>query len=325
MNFTQYNPNGNLEGFCVIKSVEKRISQKGSYFLDMVLCDASGEIAAKLWDYKETMPKFSAYDFVKVRGSINRFNDQDQFRIDRIRHVLPEDGVSLDDYVANAGVAGEVMLRSVEKTVEAFENEELKKLVTAVISANRAKLLYWPAAKSLHHAIRGGLLMHTLSILRMAEAVAAEYSCVNKDLLYAGIILHDIAKTEEIDSNEAGLSSEYSTRGNLLGHLVMGAIEVDRIGREAGVSEEILNLIEHMLISHHGNPEYGAAKLPGFIEAEILSLLDLLDARMFIMQKAVEGVEPGQFTNKIFAMDNIKLYNHGMNGEYKVNFMDFDN
>ncbi len=318
MNFTPVGGAGAHEGFCLIKSVEKKLTAKGVPYLDLILADNSGEISAKLWDYKETPSnQYNKSDFVKVRGTYVPFNDTMQFRVERIRQVLPEDNVLIEDYVPSACLTGDVMLAEVEKIVEAFEDDELKKLVSAVIEEYREKILYWPAAKNLHHAVRSGLLMHTLSILRLAESVCKIYKFVNYDLLCSGAILHDIAKIDEIDVSSTGIASEYTIKGNLLGHLVMGAINIDRIGRGLGISDATLTLVEHMLISHHGTPEFGAAKLPMFIEAELLSELDLMDARLYEMHQAVEAVEEGSFTPRQWALENRNLYNHGRayNGE----------
>ena len=312
MNFTPLGGTNSHEGFCLIKSVEKKLTAKGVPYLDLVLADNSGEISAKLWDYKETPSnQFNAFDFVKVRGSYVPFNDTVQFRVERIRLVMAEDNVAIEDYVPSACLSGDVMLAEIEKIIESFEDDELKTLVNAVVGEYREKLLYWPAAKNLHHAVRSGLLMHTLSILRLAKCVCSIYRFVNYDLLCAGAILHDIAKIDEMQATSTGIAAEYTVKGNLLGHLVMGAMSVDRIGRALGISDETLTLVEHMLISHHGTPEFGAAKLPMFIEAELLSQLDLMDARLYEMHSAVEAVDEGTFTPRQWALENRNLYNHG--------------
>ncbi len=325
MNFTPLGGAGTHEGFCLIKSVEKKLTAKGIPYLDLILADNSGEISAKLWDYKENPSnQFKKFDFVKVRGTYVPFNDTKQFRVERIRPVLPEDNAMIEDYVPSACLTGETMLAEVEKIVASFSDDELKKLVSAVIDEYRERLVYWPAAKNLHHAVRSGLLMHTLSILRLAASVCQIYRFVNHDLLCSGAILHDIAKIEEMDVSSTGIAGEYTTKGNLLGHLVMGAIAIDRIGRANGISDETLMLIEHMLISHHGTPEFGAAKLPMFIEAELLSELDLLDARLYEMHHAVEEVEPGAFTPRQWALENRNLFNHGRAGNGEVELIDYN-
>ncbi len=323
MNFTPLGTSGAHEGYCLIKSVEKKLTAKGVPYLDLTLADNGGEINAKLWDYKESPSnQFNKFDFVKVRGTYVPFNDTMQFRVERIRAVLPEDNVMIEDYVPSACLTGDVMLAEIEKIVASFNDEELKKLVSAVIAEYRERLIYWPAAKNLHHAVRSGLLMHTLSILRLAAGVCKIYRFVNYDLLCSGAILHDIAKIEEIDVSSTGIASEYTARGNLLGHLVMGAMAIDRIGRANGISDETLTLVEHMLISHHGTPEFGAAKLPMFIEAELLSELDLMDARLYEMHQAVEAVETGAFTPRQWALENRNLYNHGKAPEGGVELID---
>lgn len=323
MNFTPLNGSSSHEGFCLIKTADKKLTAKGVPYLDLILADNSGEISAKLWDYKETPSnQFKAFDFVKVRGTYVPFNDTIQFRVERIRPVLPEDDVAIEDYVPSACLTGDVMLAQIENIVADFADEELKRLVTAVIDENREKLLYWPAAKNLHHAVRSGLLMHTLSILRLAKSVCSIYRFVNYDLLCSGAILHDVAKIDEMQATSTGIAAEYTVKGNLLGHLVMGAMNIDRIGRELGISDETLMLVEHMIISHHGTPEFGAAKLPMFIEAELLSQLDLMDARLYEMHSAVSAVDEGAFTPRQWALENRILYNHGKEGDGGVTLIE---
>jgi len=312
MNFVALPGNQLMEGYCLIKSVEKKMTAKGSSYLDLTLADNDGETNAKLWDVKDIPAmSFEKFDFVKVRGSFVTFNDTQQFRIDRIRKVTPEDGVNMEDYVPSACLSGEVMLEEIEKVIDDFSDYELKLLTRAVIDEYRDKLLIWPAAKGFHHAVRGGLLMHTLAIVRLAKAVCGVYTYVNYDLLCAGAILHDIAKIDEIAASETGIASEYSTKGNLLGHLVMGAMKIEETGKKLGISEDTLVLLEHMLISHHGVPEFGSAKMPMFVEAVLLNMLDDMDAKLYAMSSAIGEVEPGQFTPKQWAFDNRLLYNHG--------------
>ena len=320
MNFTQINKTGTVEGFCLIKTVERKLTSRGVPFLDMTLTDSDGEVGAKLWDYKEELHgEFVPNDLVKVRGTMTPFNDTQQLRIERIRRVSDEDGVRIEDFVPSAGFSGEAMFDELIAVADAFSDEELKLLVKTLLNEYRDRLIYWPAAFRLHHAIRGGLLYHTLSILRMAQSVAKIYPFIDSDLLFAGVILHDIAKTQEFDVAPTGIASGYTVDGNLVGHLVRGAMAVEKCGRELGLSEETLMLVEHMIISHHGEPEFGAAVRPMFLEAEILSELDTLDAKIYESEQACRGVEPGEFTQRQWALDNRKLYNHNRNSkEFKA-------
>ena len=313
MNFTEINSNGGVEGFCLVKSLEIKKTAKGVPFLDLVLTDSSGEIGAKLWDYKEDLHgNIKLNTLIKIRGTVSMFNDALQLRIDRVRPALESDGVRMEDFVPSADYSGEEMYDYIFDTVSRFENGQLKKLALTILEQNKENLLYWPAAFKLHHAIRGGLLYHTLSILKLAKAVCDIYPSLERELLYTGVILHDVAKIQEFDVSDTGVVSGYTVEGSLIGHLVRGAMNIEKIGEELGIDKELLMLVEHMVLSHHGEPEFGAAVRPMFLEAEILSQLDLLDARIYEISQAVSETEPGEFTPRQWALDNRKLYNHGL-------------
>ena len=313
MKFTYNEQFGSHEGFCIIKSSEQKTTAKGLPYLDMILSDADGEISAKYWDYNpDTSEPYRAGEIIKVRGTISKYNGADQFRVERIRHANDNDQYDMNDLVKAAEYDGEAMYDELKSTALDIEDSNMKRLVLYLLEQGREKLLYWPAAFKLHHAMRGGLLYHTLSILRLAQSVCAIYPHINRDLLYSGVILHDIAKLDEYEVNDTGIATGYSIEGNLIGHLAKGAILIDRAAKELGVPEEIAILLEHMVLSHHGEPEFGAAVRPMLIEAEILSELDMLDARIYEMSEAISETEIGGFTGRMWAMDNRKLFNHGM-------------
>lgn len=300
------------DGFWLIKTIDRKTNVKGAPYLDMMLCDKKGEISAKLWDYSEiTHGAYEAGDLVKVRATVTQFNGADQLRVEKIRKVTLTDGVNISDFVPTAEYSGEMMLGTIMNVIASVEDEELKTLTYALVKDREKDILTWPAAFKLHHAIRGGLLYHTLSILKLAEGVVKLYPSVDKDLLYCGIIVHDLCKIDEFDLNPAGLVSAYSVKGELIGHLVMGAMKIEQKALELGISSEKAMLLEHMVISHHGQPDFGAAVRPMFLEAEILSQLDTLDATVYEITSAVSDVKQGEFTGRMWALDNRKLYNHG--------------
>lgn len=311
MNFTDIGNNGLVEGYAVIKQCEIKTAKNGNSYLDLVLADKDGEIFAKLWDYNEySHGKYENNMFVKVRGTISKYNGNDQFRIERIRPVVESDGVNVADYVKSADYSGEDMLSYLVSLVNAFKDEDLKKIVTYLLENNKEKILYFPAAFRLHHAIRCGLLMHTASIVKLCESICKVYPFVNRELLISGAILHDIAKTVEFDVRETGIASGYTVEGNLLGHLVMGAMMVKEAGQKLGVDSEKSMLLQHMILSHHGEPDFGAAVRPLFLEAELLSQLDLMDARVYEIMDAVSGIEKGEFTNRLWALEDRKFYKY---------------
>lgn len=312
MNFTQCEKPGVVECFGLVKACDKKSAKNGTFYLDIVLSDKDGEIYAKMWDFKEEItPMPTVNTIIKVRGMLQQYNGNDQLIIQRLREANMNDNVNVSDFVKSADCEGEVMLGAIVSLVSAFEDEELKNVTLGMLSDNKEKLITFPAAEKLHHAMRGGLLYHTLSIVRLAECVCNIYPCIDRELLIAGAVLHDIAKLREYSVDSTGMVDGHTVEGMLLGHLVMGAEDVGRKCDELGVDKEKKYLLQHMLISHHGKLEFGAAVRPGFIEAEVLSQLDLLDANMYEMADAVKGVNKGDFTGRLWMLDNRRLYNHG--------------
>ena len=300
------------DGFWLIKTVDRKTNVKGAPYLDMMLCDKDGEISAKLWDYSELAHgTFDAGELVKVRATVTQFNGADQLRVEKIRKVTAADGVNISDFVPTAEYSGEMMLGAIMNAIAGVKDEDLKTLTYALVKEREKEILTWPAAFKLHHAVRGGLLYHTLSILKLSEGVCMLYPSVDKDLLTCGIIVHDLCKIDEFDLNPAGLVSSYSVKGELIGHLIMGAMKIEQKALELGISSEKAMLLEHMVISHHGQPDFGSSIRPMFLEAEILSQLDTLDATVYEITSAVGEVKEGEFTGRMWALDNRKLFNHG--------------
>lgn len=312
MNFTQLDKQGNVDGFALVKVCDKKTAKNGSVYLDLILADAEDEIVAKFWDYKEgTHPPVEQNTIVKVRGQLQQYNNQPQLRIDRIRTAVDSDNINMADYVPASEYPSEFLMSEIRKVIDGFQDEHLKKLTNGILDEYGDKLLLCPAAYRLHHAMRGGLLYHTLSIIRLAQAVCNIYPSIDSDLLLTGVILHDLAKTEEFELSPSGLVDKYTTEGILVGHLVRGAIMAEKIGTELGVPKETLMLVQHMLISHHGIPEYGAAVRPAFLEAEVLSKLDEFDAHIYEITKITGSLVPGEFSNRIWSLDDRRMFNHG--------------
>lgn len=321
MNFNPL-PNGMAEGFVLIKKCEEKKTKNGAAYLDLIIGDKSGELPAKLWDYNAS-GIFEEEMVVKVRGNVEQYNGRDQFRIAQIRPASSGDEYNLAELVPSSDVGGLDMFNMLMKRVNAFKDAELKAIVSKIMNDKKELLITCPAAFSLHHAMLGGLMLHTMSIVRMAEEICRIYPNINRELLLSGAILHDVAKTWEFTFAKSGLVKGYSTEGELIGHLVEGAYYVADAAKELGIESEKVALLEHMILSHHGVPEYGSPIRPMFLEAEILSALDTLDAEIFEFHSATAKVEPGKFTDRQWSLDNRKLYNHGLSGtEHIVNLDD---
>ena len=214
-----------------------------------------------------------------------------------------EDSLEIGDLVPAAPRTPAEMKREIRETVDTFASEKLRKLTLAMLEEAGERLDWFPAAQRMHHAERSGLLHHTTDMLRMAKAVLEIYPWMNRDLLCAGVILHDLGKLEELKSDTSGNVTDYTRDGQLLGHLVRGITLLNRAAEKTGVTGECVVLLEHMLLSHHGEAEYGSPRPPMFPEAEALHWIDMMDARMNTMKSAWEKTPEGAFSERIFSLD----------------------
>lgn len=314
-------PNGMCDGFVLLKKCELKKTKNGSEYLDIIIADKDSEMTGKLWDYKGGADALTPDSIVKIRGTVEQYNGKDQFRVAQMRPAGENDDYNLSELVPASEIGGEQLFAMVKKRVDAFENDDLKAIVSTIIDSRKDQLVVYPAALKLHHAMVGGLMYHTMSIVRMAEEICRIYPNINKDLLLSGVILHDVAKTWELKTGTSGLASGYTNAGELIGHLVKGAMYVGDTAKELGIDSEVVTLLQHMILSHHGIPEYGAAVRPMFLEAEILSALDSLDATIYEINSALTKVNVGSFSDRQWALDNRKLYNHGLSPvKHTVNF-----
>ncbi len=292
-------------GFLLVRMAEQRQSNKGDKYLDMTLGDATGDLNAKVWDSKAVPPQVGSV--IKVRATVQEYNGRLQLRVEQVRAAQPQDEVDMSALTLCAPEPPEAMLKEIHDTIDHMRSEDLQKILREMLSACGDKLMYYPAAQRLHHAERSGLLHHTVSMLRTAKAILPLYPVLDADLLLAGVIAHDLSKTAEMLSDEMGSVKDYSTEGLLLGHLVRGVTEVRLAADRAGVTGEAVLLLQHMVISHHGEPEFGSPRPPMFPEAEALHMIDDLDAKMNEMEGVMKRTPVGAFSEKIWSLDR-RLY-----------------
>lgn len=298
-----------IEGFYLIKTVSVKTSSNNKSFLDINVADKTGEINAKLWDStKEDENEFSEGSLIKVRGNVSEWQGKLQLKIMRIRLVDESDCLILDEYIPKAPIESEIMYEKILSYIDQIDNKDVYNIVSYMFKENRERLMFYPAAKSNHHAMHGGLLYHIFTMLRMAESHCEVYSFLDKGLLFGGVILHDMAKLEEMSSNELGIVSSYTSGGELLGHIIQGIKTIEVVANKVDADKEITTLLQHMILTHHYEPEFGSPKRPMIPEAEILHYLDVIDARMFDMKKTLENIKPTAFSDKIWTLHNRKLY-----------------
>ncbi|CUH96545.1 hypothetical protein P22_2635 [Propionispora sp. 2/2-37] len=306
---SEMKPGDSVQNFFLIKSVDCKTSNNNKRYLDLTLADQSGEINAKLWDCKpEDESRFRQQILVKVRGTIFEWQSRLQLKIEKIRLSAPEDGLYIAEFVPVAPREAEGMYQELLQYIAAIQHSDLHKIVSTIIENKKDKLLIYPAAKQNHHAVRSGLLFHILTMLQLGEKITQVYPGINRDLLYAGVILHDIAKLDEMKAGELGIVSEYTPEGELLGHIVQGIKLIDQTAKKIGADGEISLLLQHMILSHHYEPEFGSPKRPMIPEAEVLHYLDIIDARMYDMNKVLDNTKAGSFSDKVWLLQNRKLY-----------------
>jgi 3'-5' exoribonuclease len=276
-------------GFCLCAQKEVKRGKNGE-FISLVLQDATGKVSAKVFeDVDHLKSEFDAGEFVKIRARADVFKDRTQLIVEKIRRVHAEqdrkDGFREEDCILSSSRPADEMWEQLRARVGHVADPFLRRLLERIVCENEAKLRVWPAAQTLHHAYRAGFLEHIVKIGEVGDLLARAYSA-DADLVFAGAVLHDIGKLQELDYS---FSASYSRDGRLLGHIALGAIAV----REAAAAIEdfpplLLTQVEHLVLSHHGCLEFGSPVLPQTIEAFILSFADDLDAKVNMVRHAIQ-------------------------------------
>ena len=289
---------------CLIARCERGKTAKNTPYLSLALEDSSGTLDAKFWNLTEEMiAQYTTGMVVEAHGDILFHRNAIQLRV---RKLIPLEGKNVNDYVQNAPMSKTEMEEEIMEVVLAMKNEMLQKVVLRILDQKQEEFYSYPAATKNHHNFVGGLAYHTLCMLHMAKHVVSEYTWLDADLLYAGVLLHDVGKTVELSQP---VLPEYTMEGNLLGHISIMASYIDQIAREEAIQdEECVTLLKHMILSHHGKMEFGSPVLPMIPEAEVLNLLDNLDSRLYMMKQSLEQTKPGQFGPRVFALENRMIY-----------------
>ena len=298
-----------FEGYYILQNIAQRTTAAGKPFLTLNLGDRSGTVTAQVWDYTGPIGSGDVGKVAWISGLASEYRGAPQATVYRIRLAEENDDFRVSDLVATAPIEMDETWDWLVDTVASLEDGDYRAVCQEMLGTYGKQLRLIPAAKSVHHGFVGGLLMHTAYMMRAADFYAGLYPAVDRSLLLAGTLLHDFCKCEEFVTSSLGLVAEYSLKGQLLGHLVLGAEAVSRMADKLHIPEEKSVLLQHMILSHHGEPEFGAAVRPMCIESELLSYLDLIDSRMEIYTENMEETPVGTFSGKIFALDK-RIYNH---------------
>lgn len=285
---SELEPNQIVTATLLVQNKDIRQKKTGEPYLSMILGDRTGEIEAKMWDnVAEVMDTFERDDYLRVRGLLQIYQNRLQLTVHKLQRQ-GEDAVDITDFYPASQRDPEQMLAEVRALVDGIANPHLKALLQAVFADERlaAKFKLAPAAKNVHHAYLGGLIEHVLSMAGLARLVASHYKDVDLDLLLTGVLLHDLGKVEELTWDR---SFGYSSEGQLLGHISIGMRMIgEKLHAIPDFPPRLRTLVEHMVISHHGQMEFGSPKSPQFPEALLLHHIDNLDSKMECMRALVE-------------------------------------
>ncbi|MCM3758765.1 MULTISPECIES: 3'-5' exoribonuclease YhaM [Sporosarcina] len=292
--------------FLFVKQSTKGVTQQGSPFMSLVLQDKSGDLEAKLWDTGEEQERlYPAAAIVRVGGEVHEYRGKNQLRIKSIRPAKADEGITMSDLVPSAEKSKEELMDELMQFFFEMKNPQIQRITRHLIKKHQEAFMMYPAATRNHHDYVSGLLDHVVSMLKLAKAVADLYPTLNKDLLYSGVILHDIGKVIELSGPVA---AHYTVEGNLLGHISIMVTEISKAADELDVSGEEVMLLQHMVLSHHGKEEWGSPKRPMLPEAEMLHYIDNIDAKMNMLNRAMSKTEPGEFSERIFPLENRSFY-----------------
>lgn len=306
-NVEKLNPGDLVENFFLIHRATQGVTAQGKDYMTLYLQDKSGDIEAKLWTVtKDDMKILKPEIIVWVKGDVINYRGRKQMKVNQFRLATAEDGVKTQDFVDGAPLSPNEIQDELSHFILEIENAHLQRITRHLLKKYQDKFFTYPAASSHHHNFAGGLSYHVLTMLKIAKSLCDIYPLLNRSLLYSAIILHDIGKVRELSGPVA---TTYTVEGNLLGHISIASDEVAEAAKELGIDSEEVMLLRHMILAHHGKMEFGSPKLPHLKEAEILFFIDNIDAKMNMFDKAFKKTEKGQFTERIFGMDNRQFYN----------------
>ena len=303
---TKLQPGDQVDQYLLIKEAKKGVTTVGKPFMSLILQDRSGDIEAKLWDTNEEHENlYRAQVIVKVGGEIHDYRGKNQLRVKQIRPTREEEGVQISDLLPTSAIPKEQLFEELNQYFFQIQNPNISRLTRYIVKKFQDQLIIFPAATKNHHDYASGLIDHVVSMLKLSESICDLYPTLNRDLLYAGVILHDVGKVIELSGP---VGTMYTVEGNLLGHISIMVNEIGQAAHELKIEGEEVMLLQHLVLSHHGKEEWGSPKKPMIQEAEILHYIDNIDAKMNMLTRALDKTKPGEFTERLFPLDNRSFY-----------------
>ena len=294
-----------IVGQLLVVTCTKGTTDKGLSYLNITFQDKTGTIEAKKWDASETDLKLLAPgSVVMVDGIVNLYKGQPQLKVVGVGRIDPAD-IEMANFARVSPIPLEELKARLDVYLNSFKDKDVEKITKAVINHFYDRYVTFPGAVKVHHEFGSGIIHHSLFMADVADAIAKIYTQVDRDILVAGALLHDIGKTIEYENPIAPVQT---AEGKLCGHIAIGYAEFKRIVDELDIKSEVPLLLEHMILAHHGSLEFGSPVMPATREALLLSEIDMLDSRQMILDKALDAVNEGEFTPRLWMMDDTSFY-----------------
>lgn len=286
----------------LVKTLTQGVTTKGTPYLSLVLQDDTATIDAKFWDVGSQINDIKAGVVYRVTGTVLNYKNVNQLKVEKI---VEDATIPIESLLKASTYSKSYLQDEIKRYVELITNHSIKKIVVEILKQYHEQFFEYPAAMTNHHNYVRGLGEHVVSMLHVASGLVKNYSFLDESLLYGGIILHDMGKVIELSGPVA---TTYTNEGILLGHISIAVSKIEMIAQQLNIQDEAVLLLKHIILSHHGKLEFGSPILPLIPEAEIIHYIDNIDARMNAIQNAFSQIEAGQFTPKIFALENRGFY-----------------
>lgn len=294
-----------IRGPLLVINANRGITNNGLAYMNITLQDKTGTIEAKKWDLSEDdNAVITSGSIIYVDGDVLNYRDNLQIKIRSVRR-LQDDEVDVSRFTISSPIAIEELEKRLDAYVSSIKQPECALIIKTLVEKFYKNFISYPAAVRNHHEFASGLLHHTVQMADLGEAIAKLYSSIDRDMLISGIILHDLGKTIELSGP---IIPKYTLEGKLIGHISITHAEIQKVVDELNIKGEVPTLLSHMVLSHHGKYEYGSPVLPLTREAFLLSVIDDLDSKMMIIDKAFDQTPEGEFTSRIYALDERSFY-----------------
>lgn len=301
---SEFSEGQKIKELMLVMNCTQGVTTSGARYLNITLQDASKQIEGRKWDAsEEDIQTFKTGNVVEVEADVIKYRNDIQLKV--IKGKVTDTDVDPASFVASAPVSKEELQTRFLAYLDDLKDKDISRIIEAIINENFLSFFNYPAAVRNHHEYVSGLAHHTVSMLDLAKAVCNLYPQLDRQIVYAGVILHDIGKIEELSGP---FLPHFTTKGKLVGHISIMQAKIASVSEKLGITSEVPLLLQHMVLSHHGKLEYGSPVLPQTLEAEALSIIDNLDARMNTITKAVEATEDGDNSARIPSLEGRSFY-----------------